>query len=48
MATKKHFTVNSNKKVITIDKKVIPTETDKEVIQYYVNAGYTIRFKSEK
>lgn len=43
-----YFKLNKNTKIITIDNKVIPTEAEKFAVQSYVNAGYIIRFKSEK
>ena len=48
MADNKYYKLNRNKKIITIDRKVKPTAEDKEDIQRYVNAGYIIRYKSEK
>lgn len=48
MAEKKYFKIDSNKKIITIDEKVVPSAAEKDVVQMYVNAGYTIRFKSQK
>lgn len=43
-----YFTINPQKKVITLDTKVFPTQVEKDAAQMYVNAGYTVRFKSEK
>lgn len=51
MATK-YFTTSTNpktgKKYVTINGAVAPTPADNNAIQFYVNAGYEIRFKSEK
>ena len=38
----------TGKKTVTIDTTVIPTPADKDTVQFYVNAGYEIRYKSEK
>ena len=38
----------SGKQIVTIDAKVIPTVAEKDVVQMYINAGATVRFKSEK
>jgi hypothetical protein len=48
MAEKKYMKVNGEKKVITIDKAVKPTDDDKNLLNIYVQNGYTIRYKSEK
>lgn len=48
MADNKYYKLNKNNKTITIDRKVKPTAEDKEDVQMYVNAGYIIRYKSEK
>ena len=48
MAEKKYLKVNAEKKVITIDKAVKPTEDDKMLLNIYVGNGYTVRYKSEK
>lgn len=48
MADKKYFKLNPKNKTITIDTKAKATAEDKEAIQMYVNAGYIIRYKSEK
>ena len=48
MAEKKYMKVNGDKKVITIDKEVKPTEDDKILMGIYLQNGYTLRFKSEK
>ena len=48
MADKKYLKVNAEKKVITIDKAVKPTEDDKMLMGIYVQNGYIIRYKSEK
>ena len=45
---KPYYKIDAAKKIVTIDTKVIPSNTEKDVVQMYVNAGYTIRFKSEK
>lgn len=47
MANKKHFTVNTDNKTITIDPSVSATTFDKKAIEYYIGAGYKIRQKSE-
>lgn len=47
MANKKYFTLNAEKKVITIDTTITPAQVDKDTVQMYVNAGYIIRYKSE-
>jgi hypothetical protein len=48
----KYFTTTVNpktgKRYVTIDGSVAPTPADNNAIQFYVNAGYEIRFKSEK
>jgi hypothetical protein len=44
---KKYYKVDADKRIITIDSKVTPSAAEKDVVQMYVNAGYTIRFKSE-
>lgn len=38
----------SGKKIVTIDTSVSPIPADTQAVQFYVNAGYEIRFKSEK
>ena len=38
----------TGKKTITIDGSVVLTPAEKDAVQFYVNAGYEIRFKSEK
>lgn len=43
-----YFTINAQKKVITLDTKAFPSQAEKDAAQMYVNAGYTVRFKSEK
>lgn len=48
MADNKYYKLNTNNKTITIDRKVKPTAEDKDDVQMYVNAGYIIRYKSEK
>ena len=48
MADKKYYSVNTEKKVITIDNSVIPTKEDEREIQMYINGGYKLRRKSEK
>lgn len=48
MAGNKYYKLNTNNKTITIDRKVKPTAEDKDDVQMYVNAGYIIRYKSEK
>lgn len=48
MADKKYFKLNKETEVVTIDTKVTPKQAEKDVVQMYVNAGWTIRFKSEK
>lgn len=47
MATK-YYKINADKKTITLDTKVSPSAAEKEAAQMYVNAGYIIRYKSEK
>lgn len=47
-----YFVVRVNpktgKKTITLDNAVTPTPAETNAVQIYVNAGYEIRFKSEK
>lgn len=43
----KYYKLNKDNKTITIDDSVTPTAADKLDFQTYVNAGYTIRHKSE-
>ena len=38
----------TGKKTITLDSAVNPTPAELQAVQVYVNAGYEIRFKSEK
>jgi hypothetical protein len=38
----------TGKKTITIDTGYTPSPAEKEAAQMYVNAGYEVRFKSEK
>lgn len=38
----------TGKKTITIDTGVTPIPAEERAVQTYVNAGYEIRFKSEK
>ena len=38
----------TGKKTITLDGAVNPTPAELQAVQVYVNAGYEIRFKSEK
>ena len=45
---KKAYTVNADKKVITIDDSVKATAADNKDIAMYVSAGYIIRHKSVK
>lgn len=42
----KTYTVNTNKKVITISNSAKLTATDKEEITMYLNVGYVLRHKS--
>lgn len=48
----KYFVAKINprtgKKTVTIDTAVAPTPADNNAVQFYVNAGYEVRFKSEK
>ena len=39
---------DTKKKVLTIDDSVKPTARDQFLLDNYLKAGYTIRFKSEK
>jgi hypothetical protein len=52
MATKSYYVVRVNpktgKKTITLDGSITPTPVQLQAVQTYVNAGYEIRFKSEK
>ena len=48
MAEKKYFTQNTEKKVITIDTTVKPTQADKDMVQMLLAAGYKLRQKSQK
>lgn len=47
-----YYTIRTNpktgKKTITIDTGVTPIPAEIAAVQIYVNAGYEIRFKSEK
>jgi hypothetical protein len=49
---KKYYVTRINpktgKKTITLDGAVNPTPAELQAVQVYVNAGYEIRFKSEK
>lgn len=45
---KKYYTINQEKKQITVDSSVKVTQQDKDEIQMYIMAGYIIRHKSEK
>lgn len=45
---KKAYTVNSTKKVITIDDTVKQTKRDEDDIKLYISVGYTIRHKSKE
>lgn len=40
--------VNTEKKTLTIDDSKKPNSRDELLIEQYLKAGYTIRFKSEK
>ena len=42
-----YVTVDTEKKVLTIDDSVKPTSRDQFLIDNYLKAGYTLRFKSE-
>ena len=44
----KAYTINPDKKIITINDAVKPTVADDKDIALYVSAGYIIRHKSEK
>ena len=44
----KAYTINPDKKIITINDSVKPTAADDKDIALYVSAGYIIRHKSEK
>ena len=44
----KYYKLNANNKTITLDSKVVPTALDEKTVQMYVNAGYIVRYKSEK
>ena len=44
----KAYTINPDKKIITINDAVKPTAADDKDIALYVSAGYIIRHKSEK
>lgn len=48
MADKKYYKANTQKRVITIDTTVKATAEDKDIIQMYLAAGYTLRCKSQK
>lgn len=43
-----YFKLNKEKKTITIDTKETPKDAEKMALEFYVKAGYEIRFKSEK
>ena len=47
MADKKAYTVNPDKKVITIDESVKMSDRDDKDITRYMSVGYTIRYKSK-
>lgn len=38
----------TGKKTVTINTLVSPTPADTQAVQFYVNAGYEVRYKSEK
>lgn len=42
-----YVTPDTDKKVLTIDDSVKPTSRDQFLIDNYLKAGYTLRFKSE-
>lgn len=44
---KYYVTVDPEKKVLTIDDSLKPNSRDQLLIDTYIKAGYTIRFKSE-
>lgn len=48
MANKKAYTVNTEKKIITLDDSVKLTAAEEKDITRYVNAGYLIKHKSKK
>lgn len=43
----KYYKLNVDDKIVTINSKAKPTQTDLDIVQLYVNAGYIIRVKSE-
>lgn len=43
-----YYKLNTEKKTITIDTKVKPSEFEKNAVQMYLVAGYVLREKSEK
>jgi len=44
----KFYTLDDKKKVIVIDKSVIPTAADETMLRVYLGQGYKIREKSAK
>lgn len=44
---KKHYSVNPERKVITIDDSIKATKQDEKDIALYLSVGYTLRHKSE-
>ena len=44
---KKYFILNAEDKLITIDTEAKASQAEKDVVQMYINAGYTVRFKSQ-
>lgn len=43
----KYLTVNADKKTLTIDRTVTPTNDELEDVKLYLSTGYVIRHKSE-
>lgn len=42
-----YYKVNTDRKVITVDRSVMPTAADKEEVAMYLSAGYKLAHKSE-
>lgn len=45
---KKYFTIDRDKKRITIDTSITPTAEEKEAVEMYGKFGYDLFFKSQK
>lgn len=47
-AEKKYFTLDHDKKFITVDTTIKPAKGDEEAVALYVKMGYKMRIKSQK